>query len=272
MNRSPILLFALIGLLLLCLFSSISLIRSGQAQAAGAEGSGATGGLGDRAIPQTGQGADETPQPGGATPGVDETPDVEGTPDDDQTPQVTSESGMGQEMGETSTPTRQPAVTQTRERPTLRPSSTPAATNTPIPTFTLAPTRAVTPTVSGQAYQTAIIQQTQTCNAALTTFDEFAQSVTTDPTLLLVPDTRTRLDQNLAEINDTCGQLGALEPVPAEYAEVDQSLDRAAEEYRQMTDSFTRGLNTLDPTLFAQALDHLEAGTALANQATDQLP
>lgn len=294
MNRSPIVLIILAGLLVLCLLSAVSFIRSGQVRAT-TEASEPGGELGE-GIPFTGQsGQTQTPE--------DEQPPSAGQPPAGETPaggDSPSPTATRRAARLVFTPQGTPNAAQAA--PTLRPSRTPEPTNTPIPTFTRMPAlSAATATPGGagdsgpsagqdstpqagspagaaptavdeQAYRSAVTRQVAACNEALADFDEFARAVTADPTTLFDPNIRTRLDESLEEIDGTCGFLGTIDPVPPQYSVADQTFDRAAEEYNEMTDAFRRGVDTLNPTLLVEALDHLEAATALANQAQQQMP
>jgi hypothetical protein len=157
-----------------------------------------------------------------------------------------------------------PTVTNLVEPPSL---PLPTAQPTRLPPT---PTPTPTPIPVPEEYRTRVMIRARHFSTALDIFLNINQRLDGDPNLLEDRAWRSEVTAALDEFVLAALAMGAVEPVPPEYAQVDEWLDRAGAEARILRDHYRAGIETGNRQYFeavAASLNKIVEHMAQAQQA-----
>jgi hypothetical protein len=146
-------------------------------------------------------------------------------------------------------------------------SALPPATPTSAPTATPLPTP--TPIPDPVQYRTRVMIRLRHFSTALQIFMDTSRRLDGDANLLNDQAWRSEIQAALDEFVDAAVAMGAVEPLPPEYAGVDEWLDRAGGETKNLREHYRAGMDTGNRQYFeavGASLDQIIAYMGMAQQ------
>jgi hypothetical protein len=162
-----------------------------------------------------------------------------------------------------SQPTDMVSATETSP-PTETPfSDTPMPTSSPVSTGTVAS--------ASNPYLDQVNVNLQAYQNALANANDYVQTPSTDISVLLNEDWKQNAENALNQLDEAATQLESMDNPPPEQEQLDMYLKSIASETHEMVDNYGMGMDQLDPSAIASAVNNLTNISSYVNDATTEL-